>query len=107
MELVHLNDDNFKEETRNGFCVIDFFAVWCGPCRILGPIIENVQEELKDVKIFKVDVDENEQTAKDFGIMSIPTIVVLKDGIEINRHVGLMNHDDLIDWIINSQKMVK
>ena len=99
MELVHLNDVNFEAETKEGLCVVDFFAVWCGPCKILGPIMENVQEELKDVKIFKVDVDENEQTAKNFGVMSIPTIVILKDGQEIGRHVGLMNYDSIIDWV--------
>ena len=99
MELVHLNDVNFEAETKEGLCVVDFFAFWCGPCKILGPIMENVQEELKDVKIFKVDVDENEQTAKNFGVMSIPTIVILKDGQEIDRHVGLMNYDSIIDWV--------
>lgn len=99
MELVHLNDANFKEETKEGIVVVDFFATWCGPCKILGPIMEDVQKELSNVKIFKVDVDENEQTARDFGIMSIPTIVVLKDGVEIDRHVGLMNRDSLVEWI--------
>lgn len=99
MDLVHLNDANFKDETKEGLVVVDFFATWCGPCKILGPIMEDVQKELSNVKIFKVDVDENEETAKNFGVMSIPTIVVLKDGVEIDRHVGLMNRDSLVEWI--------
>jgi thioredoxin 1 len=99
MDLVHLNDANFKDETKEGLVVVDFFATWCGPCKILGPIMEDVQKELSNVKIFKVDVDENEETARNFGVMSIPTIVVLKDGVEIDRHVGLMNRDSLVEWI--------
>ena len=103
MELTHLNDSNFKQETKDGLVVVDFFATWCGPCQILGPIMEDVQDKLQDVKVFKVDVDENEHTARDFGVMSIPTIVVLKNGTEIDRHVGLMNRDSLLEWI-NSHK---
>lgn len=100
MEIKHLNDENFKSETnKSNLVVVDFFATWCGPCRILGPILENVAGEVKDVDVFKVDVDENEQTAKDFGVMSIPTIVLLKDGKEIARNVGLMNYDDLLEFI--------
>lgn len=102
MELKHLTDENFKEETnKQNLVVVDFFATWCGPCRILGPILENVSGEVEGVDIYKVDVDENEQTAREFGIMSIPTIVLLKDGKEIARNVGLMNHDSLIDFINN------
>ena len=100
MEIKHLNDENFEEETnKSNLVVVDFFATWCGPCRILGPILENVANEVKDVDIFKVDVDENEETAKNFGVMSIPTIVLLKDGKEVARNVGLMNYDNLLDFI--------
>lgn len=104
MELIHLTDENFKQETnKQNLVLVDFFATWCGPCRILGPILENVADEVENVDIFKVDVDENEQTARDFGIMSIPTIVLLKNGQEIARNVGLMNHDSLLEFI-NSHK---
>ena len=100
MEIKHLNDENFEEETnKSNLVVVDFFATWCGPCRILGPILENVADEVKDVDIFKVDVDENEETAKNFGVMSIPTVVLLKDGKEVARNVGLMNYDNLLDFI--------
>ena len=99
MELLHLSDANFDAETKEGLCVVDFFATWCGPCRILGPIMEKAQEEIKEVKFFKVDVDKNEQTAKKFGVMSIPTIVILKNSVEVDRHVGLLNYDDLLNFI--------
>ena len=100
MEIKHLNDENFEEETnKSNLVVVDFFATWCGPCRILGPILENVADEVKDVDIFKVDVDENEETAKNFGVMSIPTVVLLRDGKEVARNVGLMNYDSLLDFI--------
>ena len=99
MKLEHLSEKDFKEKTEKGLVVVDFFATWCGPCQILGPIMEGVADELADVKVFKVDVDENESTAREFGVMSIPTIVILKDGAEIDRHVGLMNHDSLVDWV--------
>ena len=99
MELKHLTDADFDKEAKTGLAVVDFFATWCGPCKIFGPIIESASEEMKDVKFFKVDVDECEQTARQFGIMSIPTIVVLKDGQEVARNVGLMNRDDLLAFV--------
>ena len=99
MKIEHLNEKDFKQKTEKGLVVVDFFATWCGPCQILGPIMENVADELENINIFKVDVDENEKTAREFGVMSIPTIVILKDGLEIDRHVGLMNKNSLIDWI--------
>lgn len=99
MKLEHLSEKDFKEKTEKGLVVVDFFATWCGPCQILGPIMEGVADELADVKVFKVDVDENESTAREFGVMSIPTIVILKDGEEIDRHVGLMNRGSLVEWI--------
>ncbi len=100
MELEHLNDENFKEKTnKENLVLVDFFATWCGPCKIMGPILENSREELDGVDFYKIDVDENEETAKEFGVMSIPTIVLLKNGNEIARHVGLLNHDDLLDFV--------
>ena len=100
MEIKHLTDENFDEETKKeNLVLVDFFATWCGPCKILGPILEGVQDEIKDVDFFKVDVDQNENTARRFGIMSIPTIVLLKNGTEVARNVGLLNHNDLIDFL--------
>ncbi len=95
MEL--LNEKNFQEKISKGVVVVDFFATWCGPCRMLAPILEDVQEELKDqAHIFKVDVDENEKLARSFGIMSIATIIVFVNGEMKDKRVGLMMKDELL-----------
>ena len=95
-----LNKDNFEEQTKDGIVVVDFFATWCGPCRMMSPILEEVQEELGDgVKIFKVDVDESEELARKFGVMMIPTIVILENGEQREKHVGLWQKDDMLDEI--------
>lgn len=95
-----LNKDNFEEQTKDGIVVVDFFATWCGPCRMMSPILEEVQEELGDgVKIFKVDVDESEELARKFGVMMIPTIVILENGEQREKHVGLWQKDDMLDEV--------
>ena len=99
MEL--LNDKNFDEKiNEKPLVLVDFFATWCGPCRMQAPILERVKEELGDqVEIYKLDVDENEQTAKQFGVMSIPTLVLFKDGKEVAKNVGLMSQEAVVDLI--------
>ena len=92
-----LNEQNFKEKTSSGVVLIDFFATWCGPCRMMAPILEKVQEELGDsVKIFKVDVDESESLARQFGIMSIPSLYVFVDGAEKEHSVGLVDKNKIV-----------
>ena len=87
MSIV-LDDNNFKKETSSGVVLVDFYADWCGPCIMIGPILNSVSDELETGKLVKVDVDESPITAEEFQIRSIPTIVVLKDGEEQERHVG-------------------
>lgn len=95
-----LNDTNFGEKTnQNNLVVIDFFATWCGPCRMMAPIFEDVSKEKGEVSFFKVDVDESPNVAKQFGVMSIPTLVALKNGKEVDRNVGLLNREDLSDFV--------
>lgn len=103
MEL--LNDKNFNEKlNEKPLVLVDFFATWCGPCRMQAPILERVKEELGDqVEIYKLDVDENEQTAKQFGVMSIPTLILFKDGKEVAKNVGLMSQEAVVD-LINENK---
>ena len=101
MELLHIDDKDFKEKVldKKGLVVVDFFATWCGPCRMLGPVLEEVQEEMKDkLTILKLDVDEGENTAKRYGIMSVPSMVVFKDGEEIDRLVGFKSKDALVEY---------
>ena len=85
-----LNAKNFDKAIRSGVVVVDFFATWCGPCKMMGPILEEVEEDLKGkAKFYKVDVDESESIARKFGIMSIPTIMVFENGEEREKHIGL------------------
>lgn len=92
MELKHLNEKDFEELVTNSkkTVLVDFFATWCGPCKMLAPVLEGVQDEVGDrAHIYKVDIDECMDLAKSFGIMSVPTMIVFKDGQEVNRLVGL------------------
>ena len=88
--LINLNEITFEEEVINnkGIVIVDFWAEWCGPCKVLAPILEEISEEGK-VKIYKVNVDENPSLAGQFGIKSIPTMVVFENGIRVDQVVGL------------------
>jgi len=90
-EPLHLTDANFEETIKkNPLILVDFWAGWCGPCRALAPTIEELAKELAGkVLVAKLDVDENPQTAEKFHVFSIPTVLVIKDGCEIDRIVGL------------------
>lgn len=94
MEII--TEKNFEEKTKSGLVLIDFFATWCGPCRMMSPILEEVGENLDGkVSIFKVDVDDDEKLARKFGILSIPTLIIFKDGKQVDKKVGYIQADDL------------
>ena len=98
MELEHLNSDNFDEKIKEGTVLVDFFATWCGPCRMLGPVLEQVSDEIGDkAKIYKVDIDECIDIAKRFGIMSVPTMIIFKDGKESEKLIGLRQKGQILD----------
>jgi len=98
MEII--NEKEFEEKTKEGLVLVDFFATWCGPCRMLSPILEEISEELGDkIKIYKIDVDENEKLTRSFGIMSIPTMIFFKNGTQVQKQVGLLNKDSIIEII--------
>lgn len=92
-----ITDKDFLEETDEGLVLIDFWATWCGPCRMQAPILEQLSEEYDDteLKIVKMDVDENPETPQQFGIMSIPTLVLKKDGQVVDKAVGVHNKEQL------------
>lgn len=88
-DYVVLNENNFDNTVANGLVLVDFWATWCGPCKMLAPTIDAIATEYKDrVVVGKVDVDENEAIARRFGIMSIPTLFLFKDGEVVEKLVG-------------------
>lgn len=102
MEIIHANESNFSNYISDGKVLVDFFANWCGPCKMLSPILEELCEERNEFKIIKINVDECETLARKFGVMSIPTLILFKDGKEIDKKIGFMSKDDLNEWINNN-----
>lgn len=91
-----IEEKDFEEEVKSGKVIVDFFATWCMPCKMMGQIFERMEETLNpDEKIIKVDVDECENLSRKFGVLSIPTLVFFKDGQMISKHVGLMQEEEV------------
>ena len=90
MKVLHINKDNFHQEVLNSEkpVLLDFFASWCGPCRMVGPILDEIAEEREDIKVCKVNIDEQPELAHRYRIMTIPTLMVLKDGNIVEQSVG-------------------
>ena len=90
MSAINVNKNSFNQEVLNSDkpVLIDFWASWCGPCRMVGPLVEEIAAERSDVKVVKVNVDEEQELAVQFQVMSIPTLVVMKNGKIVNRAVG-------------------
>lgn len=97
---LEFNDNNFKEEVLNSDkpVLVDFWAAWCGPCKLLGPTIEELHKEMGDkVKVGKVNVDENQALAAAYGIMSIPTVIILKGGKIVEQFIGMQPKGVYVD----------
>ena len=90
MKALHINKENFHKEVLNSDrpVLLDFFASWCGPCRMVGPILDEIAKEREDIKVCKVDIDEQPELASRYRIMSVPTIMVLKDGQVVEQSIG-------------------
>lgn len=100
MALKHANDETFESMIGSGLTLVDFWASWCGPCQMFGPIFENVSDEQSDVNFVKFEIDEtNRRTPAKFGIRSIPSVLAFKNGELREARTGLMDEDTLNEWI--------
>lgn len=101
--LKYLNDDNFADVISQGVTLVDFYADWCGPCRMIAPMIEELANEMHDrATIAKLDVETAQEIASAFGITSIPTLILFKDGKEIQRIIGVHGKEDLKKMIVSA-----
>ena len=95
MEIIHLTNENFKELIKEKI-LVDFYANWCGPCKMIAPELEKVESS---VKVVKVDVDEHEELARQYGVMSIPTLILFDNGKEIKRTIGFIDRENIKKFI--------
>ena len=101
--LKHANESNFQEMTGKGLVLVDFFATWCGPCRMLRPVLEDMANDRDSIDIVKVDIDESMNLARQFGIMSVPTLILFKDGQVIAKTGGFQPKESLQQFIDNNK----
>jgi thioredoxin len=101
MAAIELTSENFEQEVLQAdkTVLVDFWASWCGPCKMLSPVIEEIADERSDIKVGKVNIDEHPELAQKYGVMSIPTVLVIKDGEEANKSVGAVPKKALLDLI--------
>ena len=98
MAIIKLNKENFEAEILNGkgIALVDFYADWCGPCKMIAPFIEEIAAERTDVKVCKINVDDTPELAVKYGVMSIPTLIVFKDGEKSQVSVGYRNKQEIM-----------
>lgn len=101
MSVINITKENFNTEVLSSDkpVLIDFWASWCGPCRMVSPIVDEIAQERTDIKVGKVNVDEQSELASQFGVMSIPTLVVMKGGKVVNRSVGARPKKDILSLL--------
>ncbi|WP_281884660.1 thioredoxin [Paenibacillus sp. YYML68] len=100
MAIVNVKDSEFKQTVGQGVVLVDFWAPWCGPCKMIAPVLEELSGKLGDsVTIAKVNVDDNPETAGAYGVMSIPTLKLFKDGVDVGTQVGFRPAAELEAWV--------
>lgn len=101
MNVIKVTNDTFEKEVLNSNIpvLVDFYADWCGPCKMLSPTVDEVANENDDIKVVKVNVDEAQDIAIKYQVMSIPTLVVIKNGNEVNRSVGVIDKEEILSMI--------
>ncbi len=103
-EIKLLNDESFEQEIKQGITLVDFHAEWCGPCRMLAPVLEKVADEVSGkARIVKLNIDNSQQIASTYQVTSIPTLILFKDGQEVNRLVGLRDADTIKEFILSAE----
>lgn len=98
--MLELNNEDFNEGIKDKLVLVDFYATWCGPCRMMHPIIEEVAKE-ENIKVIKVDVDKHDELARNYGIMSIPTIILFQNGNLVEKNIGFIPKEQLLTMIKN------
>ncbi len=99
-KIKKLTDESFDKDTQHGVVLVDFYADWCGPCRMMTPVLEKVADEMKDhVTVAKVDIDHSQKVAGTFRVSSVPTLVLFKEGKEVGRLVGLRDAQTIKDFV--------
>ncbi len=99
MAVLYADSTNLDENVKEGLVLLDFYADWCGPCKMIGPVLEQISDENDDIKVVKVNVDENIGLAQQYGVQGIPSLFVLKDGEVVSQKAGFMPKDALVDWV--------
>ena len=101
MSVLHINKSNFEQEVLNSDkpVLVDFWATWCGPCRMIAPVIDEIANERSDIKVAKINVDEDPELAVQYQVMSIPMLLVIKDGKVINQAVGAMPKEKILNLL--------
>ena len=99
MKVIEINESEFSSKIKSGKVLVDCYADWCGPCKMLSPIIDEVAKENNTCSFYKLNVDDNEEIAREYGIMSIPTLLIFNDGKLINTSIGLKSKEEINDLI--------
>lgn len=99
MAVINGNQEDFDNLVSNDIVLVDFYATWCGPCKMLGPILEELANDRDELQVVKIDIDKNGDLAKSYGIMSVPTLLLFKNGNMVGKQVGFMPKELITKWI--------
>lgn len=103
MSIIHGDSKSFDVLTKDEVVLVDFFATWCGPCKMIAPVLEDIASSRDDIKIVKIDVDQHQDLAMRYGVMSIPTLILFKNGKPVAQQLGFMPKELLLKWIDNNR----